>query len=92
MKGKNDLSGFKKRKTSAPSVLSGASASKNELKPASKPISAEKPQNSTQNSEALVARCQMLVTVAEKEKIKADRGAIPESAYLRIKLKEAGVI
>ncbi len=82
---KNDLSAFKRSPTKG--VLNGSS--KQPTTPAQKG-KVGKPRKS--DAEQLSKRCQVMLTLAEFEKLEADRGGVPLSAYLRMKLKEKGII
>ena len=77
---KNDLSAFQRKSPSAP-VLTVAP------KPSQKVGAPKKPKK-----EKLSQRIQTMLTEVEFEKLEADRGAVPMSAYLRLKLKDLGVI
>lgn len=77
---KNDLSAFQRKSPTVP-VLTVAPT------PSLKVGAPKKPVN-----EKLSQRIQTMLTEVEFEKLKADRGAVPMSAYLRLKLKEVGVI
>lgn len=77
---KNDLSAFR-RKPTAEKVLTESPSVPTKLGAPKKPP-----------KEKLSQRAQTMLTQAEFDKLEEERGAIPMSAFLRLKLKEAGVL
>lgn len=77
---KNDLSAFR-RKPTAEKVLTDSPAAPTKLGAPKKPA-----------KEKLSQRAQTMLTQAEFDRLEEERGAIPMSAYLRLKLKEADII
>lgn len=77
---KNDLSAFR-RKPTTEKVLT-------ELTPVTPKMGAPKKPAKVKLSQ----RAQTMLTQAEFDKLEAERGAVPMSAFLRLKLKEGGII
>lgn len=77
---KNDLTAFRRKPTPTP-VLT-------ETPPPKKAVGAPK----KSEKEKLTERVQGLLTKEELAKFEAARGAVPQSTFLRIALKNAGII
>ena len=80
---KNDLSAFRRKPTKEKVLTTTPTPTKKRSKTGA-PKKAEK--------EKLSQRIQTMITEDEFKKLEADRGAVPMSAFLRMKLKEAGII